>query len=142
MGYRPKLVWKNLRVTAGVAYTKLGTIGLSRLVLRDEAAIATTLKHEYAHLLAVARHGTKAANHGKYWQAAMLELGEQPEVRHRYEVERNSARQWVAYRCLKCGQTLTRRRRLPRGKKYVHATCGGDLRLIAVQRVTPERETP
>ncbi|HEY0867432.1 MAG TPA: SprT-like domain-containing protein [Fimbriimonas sp.] len=136
--YQPRIVWKPYRVTAGMAYFKIGVIGLSVHVLRDEAMVRETLLHEYAHLLAVARHGRTAAGHGKEWRGAMRELGLDPVVRHRYEVCRNIPRQRVTYRCLRCAKSIQRLRRLPKGKRYVHAGCGGDLRLLRVERITAD----
>jgi SprT protein len=133
LGYTPKLSWKkSLRVTAGVANYVKGEIALSSVVLTDRERVRITLLHEYAHLLAVKRHGRRAAGHGLHWQQAMRDLGLPPEVRHRYDVQRNGKRQKVIYCCLRCGTKLERSRRLPRRRKYVHATCGGDLRLEAV----------
>ncbi len=136
LGYTPKVVWRGYRVTAGLAYYRVGVIGLSTRVLKDEKAVIETLVHEYAHLLAVARHGVRAAGHGAAWQRAMRDLGQEPKVRHNYEVERNVARQSVTYLCLRCGKHVVRARRLPRRRKYVHAQCGGDLRLAKVERIT------
>jgi len=141
LGYEPELIWKGYRVTAGMAYYRHGIIGLSNRVLKDEYTAVETLVHEYAHLLAVARHGTRAAGHGEPWQRAMRELGQEPKVRHNYEVERNEKRQKVVYTCLRCGKSFERARRLPRRRKYVHANCGGSLKLAAVQRVTVESST-
>ena len=133
---RPQIVWKNTRVTAGVAYDKSNVIGLSRIVLDDEEKLRRTLLHEYAHLLAVARHGVRAAGHGETWKQAMRDLGLEPEVRHKYPVQRNASRQRVTYRCLKCGKTFERSRKLPARRRYVHAHCGGGLRLVEVKRIT------
>lgn len=135
LGYPPVLQWKPYRVTAGMAYYRKGVIGLSPLVLKDEAAVRETLGHEYAHLLAVARHGVKAANHGPQWQRAMRDLGLEPKVRHTYMVERNAPRQRVTYRCLGCGASIERARRLPRKRIYLHVPCGGHLRLESVVKV-------
>ncbi|HWD37979.1 MAG TPA: SprT-like domain-containing protein [Fimbriimonas sp.] len=137
MGYVPKLVWKSYRVTAGMAYYRTGTIGLSCTVLKTEEAVRETVGHEYAHLLAIARHGERERGHGNGWKRAMFDLGLEPKVRHNYEVDRNVRRQQVDYRCLRCGATIVRSRRLPRRRRYVHANCGGDLRLLQVSRVTP-----
>jgi SprT protein len=142
LGYTPSLQWRNLRVTAGLAYYKEGLIVLSRLVLTDEARMEITLRHEYAHLLAVARHGRKGAGHGVHWQQAMRELGVQPKVRHNYEVERNERRQEVTYRCARCNASFNRHRRLPRKRKWVHAGCGGPLRLESVKRITEPVNSP
>ncbi len=136
LGYQPNLVWKNLRVTAGVAYYKQGLIALSLRVLLDEESLRATLTHEYAHLLAYLRHGQKGAGHGEPWRQAMRDLGETPKVRHNYEVERNTPRQQVTYNCLRCGKAIIRARRLPKRRKYIHANCGGDLRLKSIERVT------
>lgn len=141
IGYRPILVWRNLRVSAGLARYHERTIVLSRLILTDFERLDLTLKHEYAHLMAVARHGRKAANHGPLWQAAMRELGQKPTVRHNYEVERNAKRQQVAYRCRGCGALITRSKRLPKGRKYVHAVCGGALRLESIARTKTEPQS-
>jgi len=135
--YQPKLEWRSYRVTAGMAYWKLGTIGLSRQVLQTEIQVRDTLIHEYAHLLAVARAGANAANHGPHWQQAMRDLGAPPVVRHTYEVTRNRPRQVTVYRCLKCGKEFERARRLPKRRRYQHANCGGGLKLVAVKRITP-----
>jgi SprT protein len=117
-----------------MAYYRKNAIGLSKLVLRTPEAVRETLGHEYAHLLAVARHGMAAANHGVLWQVTMHELGLAPTVRHRYEVQRNVARQRVTYRCLRCGATIERTRRLRQDRVYVHAPCGGPLELTRLER--------
>jgi predicted SprT family Zn-dependent metalloprotease len=134
MGYVPKITWKRLRVTAGIAYFRRSEIVLSSLVLTDEERLKSTLTHEYAHLLAYKRHGMKGAGHGTAWRQAMVELGLDPIVHHDYDVQRNATRQKVVYRCVKCGTKLNRARRLPRRRKYVHACCGGALRLEGVER--------
>lgn len=136
LGYIPKVVWKGYRVTAGLAYYKAGVIGLSTRVLKDEQSIVDTLIHEYAHLLAVVRHGMRAAGHGAAWQQAMKDLGREPKVRHDYPVERNVPRQSVVYVCTRCGRNIERSRRLPKRRRYVHSNCGGDLRLARVERIT------
>jgi SprT protein len=128
-----RLEWRPYRVSAGMAYYKLNVIGLSAYVLITEEAVVDTLIHEYAHLLAYERAGRRGANHGPAWQAAMTELGRPPKVRHSYEVNRNAKRQEVGYKCLRCGETFIRSRRLPRRGKYVHAACGGDLRLAFIR---------
>lgn len=133
LSYTPRVEWRGYRVTAGMAYYRTGVIGLSERVLTTPEAVRETLLHEYAHLLAVYRHGTKAANHGPAWQKAMADLGLPPTVRHTYAVERNERRQQVTYLCLKCGKEFVRGRRLPRQRKYVHVGCGGDLRLHKVE---------
>jgi SprT protein len=132
------LVWRGYRVTAGLAYYKTGIIGLSTRVLKDEKSVVDTLTHEYAHLLAVVRGGLRAAGHGPEWQRAMRDLGLEPKVRHNYEVERNTARQTVTYVCVRCGRSVVRNRRLPKRRRYVHANCGGDLRLSKVERITAD----
>jgi predicted SprT family Zn-dependent metalloprotease len=138
LGYVPELIWRGYRVTAGLAYYRKGVIGLSTRVLKDETSVVDTLVHEYAHLLAVKRHGTRAAGHGPAWQKAMRDLGQEPKVRHNYEVERNVARQSVTYVCIRCGKSIVRARRLPKRRRYIHANCGGDLRLAKVERITGE----
>lgn len=132
LSYTPVLKWKKLRVSAGMAYYRTGTIGLSSLILDTPEKVRLTLLHEYAHLLAVDRHGRKAANHGPLWKQAMLDLGLEPKVRHNYECVRNTRRQRVTYRCQRCGAMIERSRRLPRNRRYMHAQCGGGLRLAAV----------
>jgi len=138
MGYVPQILWKGYRVTAGIAYYRIGTIGLSTRVLRTPEAVRETLGHEYAHLLAVFRHGPKAAGHGEPWRRAMRDVGLEPTVRHRYEVERNVPRQRVTYVCSRCGHPIVRTRRLPKRRRYMHAGCGGAIRLHSVERVTAE----
>jgi len=136
LSYTPTVVWKGYRVTAGMAYYKIGVIGLSVHVLQTPEAVRETLLHEYAHLLAVQRQGLKAANHGEAWRQAMRDLGLPPIVRHQFSVERNVPRQEVTYLCRRCGKAIVRNRRLPKRRKYVHAGCGGDLKLQAVRPVT------
>ena len=133
---RPTLLWKGLRVSAGMAYFRINTIGLSRNLLTDEERLRSTLVHEYAHLLAVERHGTKAAGHGVHWKQAMLDLGAKPERTHCYQVERNQRKQSVIYRCQRCGTEFARSKRFPRFRKYVHIRCGGSLKLISIERAT------
>lgn len=136
MSYRPRIAWKAMRVSAGMAYYRTGVIGLSSRILDTEEKLRSTLIHEYAHLLAVDRHGKKAANHGLYWQHTMHELGAEPIVRHKYDVERNQPKQKVTYRCTKCGKLIERARRLPKRRRYIHATCGGGLKLHTVEKIT------
>ncbi len=131
LGYRPQLLWKGFRVTAGMAYYTRGEIALSRIVLDTPEKMYTTLIHEYAHLLAFAREGRAGAGHGPAWKAAMRQLGAEPVVRHSYTVRRNAKRQTLLYRCVRCGDTFSRHRRLPKTRKYVHADCGGGLRLVS-----------
>lgn len=128
----PRICWRRYRVTAGMAYYREGLIGLSALVLKDAEAVKETLGHEYAHLMAFERAGQRGAGHGAAWKQAMRELGLEPKVRHCYEVERNARHQQVDYQCVRCGVTIPRKRRLPRRRKYVHAHCGGELRLLRV----------
>jgi len=125
MGYRPELIWKGLRVTAGMAYYQLGRIALSHRVLRDENQVRRTLIHEYAHLLAVHRDEVKGKGHGEAWKQAMRDLGEPPEVRHQYEVERNRPKQTLLYKCNKCGSLIPKSRKFPKGRRYLHVRCGG-----------------
>jgi SprT protein len=136
LNYRVRLKWKGYRVTAGIAYYRTGIIGLSQKVLPNVEAVRETVLHEYAHLLAVFRHGRSAANHGAAWQNAMADLGLPPIVRHSFAVERNVKRQRVTYHCSRCGAPIVRHRRLPKSRKYVHANCGGDLRLGSVETIT------
>jgi len=136
IGYRPVIHWKRLRVTAGQAFFKTGTIALSSLVITDDERLELTLKHEYAHLMAYARHGRRGVTHGEPWKAAMRELGLVPKVRHTYEVARNQARQEVSYECKRCGKTFTRKRVLPKRRHYVHANCGGALKLQFKRKLT------
>ncbi len=138
----PALYWKAWRVTAGRA--EFGgaefarpdgggwRIGLSSRVLDDEEKTLRTLRHEYAHLLAVERHGRAGAGHGTPWRAAMRELGEAPERTHDYPVERNASRVRAVYRCRRCGAEIARGRRLPRGRRYAHVPCGGLLQFVRI----------
>jgi predicted SprT family Zn-dependent metalloprotease len=118
-----------------MAYYREGVIGLSHIVLKEPQAVRDTLGHEYAHLLAVHRAGQRGAGHGAPWRTAMKDLGLEPKVRHNYAVERNSGGQQVEYLCARCGATILRRRRLPNRRKYVHACCGGDLKLYRIFKV-------
>ena len=132
LGYRPALEWRAYRTTAGMAYFRRRAIGLGAALLTTPERLVDTLVHEYAHLLAFARHGRAGTGHGPAWRQAMADLGAEPTVRHAYEAARNASRQRVTYRCLRCGAAIERRRRLPCGQTYVHAACGGGLRLEGV----------
>lgn len=131
------LEWRRYRTTAGTANFQRWSICLSAHVLDDLEKLERTLKHEYAHLLAFARFGARRGRgHGPAWRACMHELGEPPEVYHRYEVQRNQARQEVHYRCVQCGVTIVRRRQLPKRKKYSHRGCGGAIECIGIRTIT------
>lgn len=133
MDYRPAIVWKPLRVSAGMAYFRQKAIGLSSILLIDSERLERTMVHEYAHLLAVYRHGIHGKGHGPHWQQAMIDLGEKPEVYHRYEVQRNQRRQTVRYQCLKCGVGFDRARKLTSLNRYRHVNCGGKLKFVGVE---------
>lgn len=112
-------------------------IYLGHRVLLTEHQVEVTLRHEYAHLMAYARCGRRGGRgHGPAWQSAMRELGLPPVVRHTYDVARNQPRQIVVYRCVRCGAEITRRRRLPRKKRYAHVGCGGEILLRDVRSAT------
>jgi predicted SprT family Zn-dependent metalloprotease len=132
---RPSLEWRPYRTTAGRADLVNSKILLSTHVLDDELKLRATLLHEYAHLLSFSRHGLAGRGHGRHWRQAMLDLGMEPSVTHRYECRRNRQRQLVRYRCASCGAFVDRRRRLPRRRRYEHVGCGGAIRLHAVYRV-------
>lgn len=135
IGPRPLIKWKAMRVSAGLAYYQEWAIGLSTRLITDEHRLELTLKHEYAHLMAVARHGRKGAGHGPPWRQAMIELGEDPKVRHDYPVERNRPKSAVRYRCDRCSEEFERSRKLPQGRVYRHVGCGGVIQFVA--RITP-----
>jgi predicted SprT family Zn-dependent metalloprotease len=128
LGYRPQLEWRNYRVTAGMAYYERRAIGLSARILTDEVRLVGTLIHEYAHLLAFARHGRKGIGHGEPWRQAMRDLGQEPQVRHTYPVQRNQRRSEALYCCDRCGEQIACRRRLPKRRIYMHVKCGGVIR--------------
>lgn len=135
LGYRPAIEWRPFRTTAGMAYYRRRAIGLGAAILTTPERLVDTLVHEYAHLLAFVRHGARGVGHGAGWQRAMRDLGAEPRVRHTYEVARNAPRQQVVYRCVRCGIPIERRRRLPKGRTYVHARCGGNLRFEGVRKL-------
>ncbi len=130
-----RIAWRSYRVAAGKAYFRDRLIGLSTRLLDTEEKVRDTLIHEYAHLLAVDRHGRIAANHGPLWQRAMLDLGAEPTRTHSYEVPPPRQSKEVTYRCERCQREIVRKRRLPRGRQFVHASCGGSLRLIGEARI-------
>lgn len=134
IGYTPELEWRSLRVTAGLADFRRRAIILSSILITDSERLESTLLHEYAHLMAFARHGRRGGGHGAAWRTAMLELGRQPTVTHSYAVERNVPRQAVAYRCQACGAEFVRRRKLCSRFAYRHVGCGGRLLHAWTQR--------
>lgn len=140
IGYAPQLVWKNYRVSAGMAFYRTGIIALSSSIIDDEEKLRDTLIHEYAHLLAYYRHGREGIGHGKPWQDAMRDLGVEPRVQHNYPVKRNAQRQQVGYTCQRCGTVLVRAKRLPKRRRYAHAGCGGAIKYTWTRPVTPRDE--
>lgn len=134
LGKKPGLEWRNFRTTAGTADFNRWVISLSRHLLHDRDRLELTLRHEYAHLLAFSRHGRKhGRGHGPAWRQAMKDLGLDPQVYHRYPVQRNQPRQEVIYFCASCGERFSRKRRLTVKRKYKHRTCGGDIKLLEVR---------
>jgi SprT protein len=136
MGYRPRIEWRSLRVTAGVAYYQEQRIALSKLVLKTPEQLRETLLHEYAHLLAVHRAGRKGIGHGAPWKQAMIDLGLEPKVHHKFDVKRNQSRQEVVYLCKRCGSEIIRKRKLNPRRRYMHLRCGGLIKFQAVRDVT------
>lgn len=112
-----------------------GRILLSANLLDSFEKVEDTVKHEYAHLLAVARHGWRGRGHGAAWRKAMRELGLSPDVHHNYECRRNQTHQVVKYRCVKCGAIIERKRKFPRGKRYEHLNCGGAIHFHSIEPV-------
>ncbi|MBL8047318.1 MAG: SprT-like domain-containing protein [Chthonomonas sp.] len=128
------LEWRAYRTTAGMADLRRNVVLLGPKVLNTPEKLVATLRHEYAHLMAVDRHGLRGRGHGAAWTQAMADLGEPCEVYHRYECQRNQARRVIIYHCAKCGLQFQRRRQLPRRGKYLHRGCGG---LIRLQEIVP-----
>ncbi|HRJ26868.1 MAG TPA: SprT-like domain-containing protein [Fimbriimonadaceae bacterium] len=133
-----RLEWRRYRTTAGMADVVGYRIMLSQLLMTDADRLESTLRHEFAHLLACDRHGLRARGHGRAWQQAMRDLGQKPEVTHRYPVQRNQPRQQVRLRCQLCHAEFARSRKLPRRRRYLHVGCGGVIEMIDVAPVRPE----
>lgn len=133
----PDLYWRKLPRSAGHANHRVWRIVLSCQVIQTEEQLSTTLRHEYAHLLAIDRHGIGAAGHGREWRNCMVEMGLPPERTHRYGTVKSSTRR-VVYRCEKCGTLLERNRALARNRIWVHAKCNG--RLVFVETKRPAEE--
>lgn len=137
----PKLEWRNLRVTAGVAYYRESRIVLSRQVLKNPEDVRETALHEYAHLLAFHRFGKAGAGHGAAWKQAMLDLGLEPKVHHKFEVSRNKSRQEVVYQCKKCGREIIRKRQVKGFRRYIHVNCGGTIKFVGIRSATEQPES-
>lgn len=127
LGYRPKIVWRKMSVSAGKAYFQKKQIGLSTALITDSLRLQDTLVHEFAHLLAYHRHGRSGTGHGAPWQQAMRDLGAKPEVYHDYPVERRRLERNLRFKCRACGEAFNRARPLKRGYKYKHIGCGGEI---------------
>jgi len=127
--------WGRFRTTAGTADFNAWCINLNRKLLNTEERLLSTLRHEYAHLLAVARKGRDARGHGEPWEQAMRDVGEPIEVKHKYECTRNQPRQKVWYRCARCGAEMPRLRRLPKRRKYMHSGCGGAIQFVRIEPI-------
>lgn len=136
IGYVPKLEWRRMPVTAGLAIYSKRTIALSYILMTEPDRVRVTLLHEYAHLLAFHRAGRKGTGHGPAWRQAMQDLGLDPKVHHNYEVKRNKLRQEVVYKCRKCGTEIVRRRRLSVRRRYYHVNCGGQISFLVIRSVT------
>lgn len=127
LGRPPTVEWsRRLRAAAGRAYPAQARIVLSVRLLDAPDRVEQTLAHEYAHLMAYEASGGRCRPHGREWRAAMAALGYPARRTHDYAPERVVARKW-AYRCLGCGAQILRARRLPKGRRYRHAACGGPI---------------
>lgn len=121
----PKVEWsRRLRASAGRAYPVQARIVLSVGLLDSPDKVEQTLAHEYAHLMAFEASGGRCRPHGREWKAAMASLGYPARRTHDYAPQRVVPPRW-AYRCLGCGAQILRARRLPKGRRYRHAACGG-----------------
>lgn len=124
----PKIVWRKMPVSAGKAYFERNLIVLSKVLITDRLRLQDTLVHEFAHLLAYARHGRRGIGHGQPWKDAMRDLGARPDVYHEYPVERRRQTRSLVFRCEKCGEAFTRARPLKAGYRYMHRGCGGQIK--------------
>ncbi len=139
MKQAPQLLWRKLPRSAGYANHRDWRIVLSCLVLLEKSQVYETLIHEYAHLLAIDRFGVAGAGHGEHWKACMRELGQNPKRTHNYETVTVN-RQVVVYQCKTCGKFIERKRRLPRGKTWLHKACNGRLIHVETRRPSEERK--
>jgi predicted SprT family Zn-dependent metalloprotease len=136
LGYKPRLIWRPFRTTAGQADWSKGTISLGVGVIDCQEKLRDTVLHEYAHLLAVQRKGEEGRGHSPAWRQAMKDLGVPADVKHNYACRPNKRRQVVLYGCSKCHREFVRSRQLSPRKSFYHLGCGGRIELMRIIRVT------
>lgn len=102
------------------------------LLSNPDHFIHDTVAHEYAHLAAYQKHGTKIAPHGKEWARMMKAVGLEPNVYHAMEVTREAvATTGIQARfvcCIKCNHlsavSISMAKKVAAGRVYTHH-CGG-----------------
>jgi SprT protein len=105
-----------MTTTAGYARFPAFVIDLNQHLKKYEEEIERTLKHELAHLLALAKYGVKIEAHGAEWKYYCAKLGISDEtVRHRLQLgERRQVEKKYTYHCLNCKIEVKRVRKFKR----------------------------
>jgi predicted SprT family Zn-dependent metalloprotease len=105
-----------MTTTAGYARFPAFVIDLNPYLKKYEEEVERTLKHELAHLLALARYGVKIEAHGAEWKYYCARLGISDEtVRHRLQLgERRQVEKKYTYRCMNCKVEVKRVRKFKR----------------------------
>lgn len=132
---------RKMRTTAGTAHYGSCLISLNPLLVNfGEIEIATTLRHELAHLVAKYRAGRRRiAPHGSEWQQACAELGIAGEKRcHQLPLPRRPLAPKLFYRCPSCKIEIKRVRPFRRKvaclaccRAYSHGRYDSKFRLVS-----------
>ena len=129
------LVVSNARVTLGAFVVDRDTgaaeIRISRY-LGDEAQVRETARHELAHQAAWERY--RDFGHGPLWQTFASYIGCEPVRCAQFPADREAAARY-AVTCTRCSWATTRlkRSKLVRAPwRYICASCGSKLRVVAL----------
>lgn len=156
----PTVVYKSRGTNAGTAYLQRWEIELQVVLMNENGTefVDSTVTHELAHLIdykingrQTEWRGRRRVNivHGPTWKRIMVDLGENPERTHSYDVSsvRRHRTRYV-YQCNGCGQELwlgsRRHEKMQSGKaQYWHRSCKrAGVTYIGVQKPESQRTAP
>ena len=125
----PELSFDLRGMAAGQANYRENKIRLNRELLQEYMSdfIEQTVPHEYAHLVAYRKFGSRIRPHGKEWRWVMQVLGADPIRTHNYRVSPVRKCRRFTYQCNCPGKdyqlTSIRHNRIKKGFHYYCLKC-------------------
>jgi SprT protein len=136
LNIEPAVTYDLKGLAAGQANHRANKIRFNRKLLEKYTSefVDQTVPHEFAHLAAYRKFGSRIKPHGPEWKTVMVALGAKPSRTHSFDVSSTRQLKRFLYRC-NCPNssyelTSVRHNKIQRGQIYLCKKCAGPLRLL------------